>query len=236
MYDVKIIIYTLSHPVTNEVRYVGKTNQALNKRLSDHHFCKHNKHKSNWLKGLRKNGLVAKIEELVVVDQDNWIDEERFYIGYFKFLGFRLLNICEGGEGVTFTQEVKDKISRSNTGKMRSRETKERISQLNKLGIIGTRGKSHSEDHKKYLSQKLKGHSVSQKTRELIAASQVNRRKPILQMHIDGRIIKEWPSITEASKVTTICKGHIIKCCKKKLDSEGYEIRTAGGFKWNYKI
>jgi group I intron endonuclease len=232
----EVIIYTLAHPITDEVRYIGKTYQSLTKRLADHHFCKHNKHKTNWLKGLKQKGLTAKIEVLEIVYSDNWVDEERFYITYFRFLGFRLLNICDGGEGITFTQEIKDKISKSNTGKIRSRETKERLSRLNKIGANGTKGRPHSEEHKRYLSIKLKGHAVSESTKPLISASLFHKRKAIIQLDMDGNILKEWPSITQASEITQVSKGHIIKCCKEKKDGEGYIAKSAGGFKWKYKI
>lgn len=47
----KIKIYALKHPITLEIRYIGKTNQSLCKRLGNHiynaKYTKHNKHLSN---------------------------------------------------------------------------------------------------------------------------------------------------------------------------------------------
>ena len=46
----KIKIYALKHPNTLEIRYIGKTNQSLSKRLTNHicnaKYTKHNKHLS----------------------------------------------------------------------------------------------------------------------------------------------------------------------------------------------
>lgn len=49
----KVKIYTLKHPDTLEVRYVGKTVRSLSRRLGNHianaKGNKHNKHLSNWI-------------------------------------------------------------------------------------------------------------------------------------------------------------------------------------------
>lgn len=68
---------------------------------------------------------------------------EVFYIAYFKYLGFDLLNLSEGGEGVVgyrHTEEAKARISRAKKGKPNlhakplSEESKDRIS-LTKTGL-----------------------------------------------------------------------------------------------------
>ena len=49
----EVHIYTLKHPDTLEVRYVGKTVRSLSRRLGNHianaKGNKHNKHLSNWI-------------------------------------------------------------------------------------------------------------------------------------------------------------------------------------------
>jgi len=50
-------IYTLSHPKTKEVRYIGKTYRTLKKRLSEHCSecnANHGTHKIHWIKSLKK--------------------------------------------------------------------------------------------------------------------------------------------------------------------------------------
>jgi len=56
------------------------------------------------------------------------------------------------------------------------------------------------------------------------------KRTSILQFDKQRGFIKEWESITEASKVLKISEGDISKCINKK----GY-AQTAGGFIWRYK-
>ncbi len=55
-----------------------------------------------------------------------------------------------------------------------------------------------------------------------------DKRKIILQYHLDGKFIKEWRSIIEASKILKIHSGDISYCAKGKS-------KTCGGFIWRYK-
>lgn len=52
--------------------------------------------------------------------------------------------------------------------------------------------------------------------------------KPVLQCDISGNVIREWPSITDASNTLILNNCGIIKCCK-------HEQRSCGGFLWKYK-
>lgn len=52
--------------------------------------------------------------------------------------------------------------------------------------------------------------------------------KPCLQYSKEGTLIKEFPSILQASKFTSINDGNINQCCLGKR-------KTAGGFIWKYK-
>ena len=59
------------------------------------------------------------------------------------------------------------------------------------------------------------------------------RRKPVLQMSLNGTIIKKWYSMTEASNVIGVNLSCISQVCSGKAGR-----KTAGGFKWqlNNKI
>ena len=52
--------------------------------------------------------------------------------------------------------------------------------------------------------------------------------KPIIQYSLEGNLIKEWKSSTEASEVLGISKGNITNCCKGLF-------KQSGGFIWKYK-
>lgn len=93
-----IKIYTLSHPITNEIRYIGKTKYTLEERLAKHLITYERNHRANWIRSLIKEGLKPVIELLEEVEESQWINCEKYWISQFKVWGFRLLNLTEGGE------------------------------------------------------------------------------------------------------------------------------------------
>ena len=119
-----IYIYTLSHPVTNEVRYVGKTIN-IKRRLKQHLHDKRSSHKASWVKSLKSDGLKP-IMTILEICTDNWQEREIFWISQYD----NLTNIKQGG-GVdyvrTTSEETKEKIRQANIGKVLSNEHKEKI-------------------------------------------------------------------------------------------------------------
>lgn len=66
-----------------------------------------------------------------------------------------------------------------------------------------------------------------------VAEKQINRgdcSKPILQFSKSGVLLKEYPSIAEATRETGVQGTHIIQVCQMKP-----KHKTAGGFIWRYK-
>ena len=115
----KTYIYTLSHPITSEIRYVGKSTRTK-RRQTEHQskwFCeKRPNHKNNWCLKLIKEGLKP-ILTIIDETEDNWQELEKYWIKYYKDKGFNLLNHTEGGEGQSgrkLSKEHKDKISKNN--------------------------------------------------------------------------------------------------------------------------
>ena len=95
-------IYTLTDPITGEIKYIGKTTKALSKRLTNH-VCnsKHTRFYTEcWIKGLVDKGLRPMIELVDKVDED-WKFWEQYYISQFKAWGFNLTNLTEGGDGTS---------------------------------------------------------------------------------------------------------------------------------------
>ena len=121
--ETKTFIYTLSDPKTNEIRYIGKTND-LDYRLKKHINESKNKrtHKEKWIDSIILKGLSPIIEILDIVDETEWCFYETYWISQFKTWGFNLTNGTSGGEG-----------SDGFKGKNHSNETKE------KCRIAGTK-------------------------------------------------------------------------------------------------
>ena len=123
-----ITIYTLTDPITKEVRYIGKTKTTLVKRMyahiSNYRLKKEKSHKNSWIINLKNKGYKPIIEELDIVQESEWIFWEQFYINLFKSWGFNLTNMTNSGEGNSggkgclgykHTEEAKKRISIANS-------------------------------------------------------------------------------------------------------------------------
>lgn len=190
-------IYILIDPITNEIRYVGKTVSTLNQRLNGHvHEAKTgvNFHKKHWFAKLEKQGLKPIIKQIDEVEDADWKEKERYYISLYKQTGNRLINLLEGGNGFT-----------SNDVKKLWKNKKYRFDQTERMK--GTKnpfyGKKHSNETKQILSTKcgkvgknhpLYGTHLSKKTKEKVRLNQPNR-KPIQRMDLDGNILDKWDGI-----------------------------------------
>jgi len=63
---------------------------------------------------------------------------------------------------------------------------------------------------------------------EMVLHRKKDNSKTILQYDLDGKFIREWYSIKEASKKLKICESGIIQVAKGRRNHSGY-------FKWKYK-
>lgn len=89
------------------------------------------------------------IDQVEGWNKENWKPLESFYINYFKFLGFEVLNKNEGGNGVDFhTDETKLKLSISLKGKSKPKGFGDKISQILKGRPSRFKNHNHSEETK----------------------------------------------------------------------------------------
>lgn len=218
-----VLFYTLAstRDVTN-IKYVGKTIKNLSSRLSQHLYeakrklkdgYTHN-HKCNWINKELKEGYQIVIELLDCVDCLNnkeWAIYETMWISLFKSWGFQLVNITDGGEGVSGskqTRESNEKRSKALLNTHRSEETKLKISKSSKGKII-------TEQTKNKISKtiiELQGRKISQYDSKT------------------GEFIKTWDSIKDAAEFYNTDSTNILKCCQKNNNRI-----TAVGYIWKYK-
>jgi group I intron endonuclease len=200
-----VYIYTLSDPITNEIKYCGKTKNIKERLIGHLKEKKSNQDKISWIKKIKFNGLKPILEIIDEVDENNWDFWEKFWIAQLKCWGFELFNKTDGGEysvtGFKHTDEVKRKISDSQIGKKLSKEWRENISK-------GRKGIKFSDKHIKNLSISHKGQLPS-------------NNKAIFQIDVkNGEILNRFNSITDAykhlgidpkssSSISTACKGKI---------------------------
>jgi len=225
-------IYTLSCPITNNIKYVGITKNSLSKRLSQHLAEKRNNKRKSWILNLRNKNLIPSMELLDEVSDNEWKDEEKFYISYFKFLGFDLVNMTDGGDRIEMTIEIRRKISKSHIGKKLSDETKRKIGLANVQGRCGTKGKKMSDYVKNIRSVSMKNRFVSDKTKLKMSLSSCKIQ--IVKMDLNDNELETYKSISECCKLNNYSKGNIIKVCKNKIRKDGSKCKTAYGYKWKY--
>jgi hypothetical protein len=150
----------LGDPQTNEIRYVGKTTQSLRRRFLRHMATSDLKgptHKNNWVKSLLKQGLAPILDVLEeCVDVTSMNEAERFWIAYLRYVGARLTNATDGGDGLA-------------AGSKRPAAVVEKIRRALK-------GRPKSEEHKRKISETKRGVPVSKATRKKMRAGQRRSR------------------------------------------------------------
>lgn len=129
----QVSIYALSDPVTKQVRYIGKAKDVKH-RFTQHVANAETGYKANWIRGLKSRGMRPTVEVIEEVDETEWEVSERFWIAYFRFLGFSLMNIDLGGNGAhKVADSMREKCRLIHLGKKRSAEARERL-RLSHLG------------------------------------------------------------------------------------------------------
>ena len=87
-------IYSLSCPITNDIKYIGVTKNTLKIRLYGHLHSKSNGLKAYWVLSLKKKKLKPKISLLEIVPKnENAGKYENKWITHFEKLGCYLFNI-----------------------------------------------------------------------------------------------------------------------------------------------
>ena len=176
----KATIYVLCHPITSEVRYVGKTVKSLESRFAMHVNSAFNRgsktHLARWMRSL---GVLPEVRALMVVNGDG-CQAEQGIIALYRAKGYRLTNITAGGEGVVgrvcspeqrkkisdsnrgrvFTEDHRAKMSASRKGVKRKPHTAEACAKISAAMQGNTRalGFKHSAESRQNMSAAMKGH------------------------------------------------------------------------------
>ena len=222
-------IYKFTSP-SNKV-YVGQSVNITNRKHQ--HKCRNLNHIGLKLfNSFQKYGFENHLFELIEECSIEQLNEREIY---WKKYELNKVNgdwnqvlfheLYDRGTGPR-SEEVKNKISKSNMGKIISEETKLKMSKI-------MNGKKWSEEHKQKISHSMKGktktneHKTKLKLKSIQGINNIKNKnsKPIIQFDIHMNIIKEWPSITEAKKYY---KGDINACCSGKQ-------KTSCGYVWKFK-
>lgn len=164
-------IYTLAHPITGEIRYVGKTIRTLTHRF-DRHISDSKKGTNRnyrWIQSLAKQGLKPIIELLDEIDESESAQVETYWIAQFRAWGFRLNNHTDGGEGMIGFKHSEESLIKMRN-KVMSEESKKKMSDFRV-------GKYLSDSVKKNLSLVHKGRILSEETKLKMSSAKRRDRK-----------------------------------------------------------
>lgn len=221
-------IYTLSHPITGEVRYVGKTTQSLKRRLNGH--IQKSKttsyYVSNWIKTLTNTDLKPNIELLDVVNDFEWEFWEQYWIAQCKAWGFKLTNITEGGdhcsrENVTLPSNTKTIYRYTLLGDFLDEHLSSK-KLANKLKVYDSNIRFAAHNGTSCAGYRFAFYKVD----KLTVTHRV--KKAINQYDLEGNFIAEYVSTREACRITGVDYSNIGKVLNRRT-------HTAGGYSWKFK-
>lgn len=99
-----VLIYALTYPGTDRVRYVGKTVRSPRKRHSEHIAAAMRNPRlpvHRWIRSLYERGSWSCLWHLErVPESEDWAARERHWIAKLRAEGHDLLNLTDGGEGI----------------------------------------------------------------------------------------------------------------------------------------
>lgn len=228
-------IYALKDPISNEIRYVGKTVGPLDKRLREHlHVAKRGRtHRDNWIKSLLTKPIIVLLEEC---EDFEWERREEYWIGQYRT---RLTNHTEGGEGASgyrHSQESRELMSRRQarpvlmlgySGRVIDRfpSIKEaaRCNNLDppNIGEALRRGARGSAGSYRWAYED----TYDQNNPVPYVRNHDHAFKPVTQYDLEMNVLREWSSTTEAANVLGIKKVGITK-------AKCGALKTYKGFIW----
>ena len=206
--------------------YIGITSKPVEERWLNGRGYARNEHFWN---AIKKYGW-ENIEHHVLatgLSKEEASEVEKMYIALYRSHEIKHgYNLTEGGEtGIVHTMESRRKLSESrkgqryNIGVPFTEERKRHLSE-NHADVRGEKNPMHG---KKWTSEEI---AIRQSHRTYKYGSENPSAKPILQLDMDGNIIKRWGSIVEASQL--YCKTCIKDCLRGKYKQhKGYQWRYA---------
>jgi group I intron endonuclease len=201
-------IYALVDPRTNEIRYIGKSND-IRRRLRGHLevIDRYNTPTTSWLKQLRNLGLIPEIRILEEVPIQIWEDKERWWIASFRERNINLTNVGRGGEGGNGSanpEETRRRMSAAQKGRKkppRSNEAREhyRQAQLGKKQsqetiskrIAKVKGRKHSAEWSANISKGRMGIKLTMEQRRTISENNGGSKLTPDQVRRIRELIKE---------------------------------------------
>jgi len=174
---------------TGAVFYVGKGKGAR--------AHSHDNRNIHWGRVVAKHGYTVHFAMVDVAEVDA-LEHEKFLILCFKNMGIKLVNMTDGGDGVSGYKHSEESIA-SMTGKKRSSTCKMSAWQLGRKSSIETRlkmsnsqtGRKHTEESKQKMSESFSGKPKSEAHIASLRTANLGKPSPMLgKKHSESSKVK----------------------------------------------
>lgn len=196
-------VYGLIDPRNGELRYVGKTKLSPEARLQKHigDSVRRRTHRDNWIRSVIADGLRPEAFAIERHETEGAaFGAERDLISYFRYVGCRLTNLTNGGEGVSgrvVTEDTRRRLSALFRGRATAKTT--------------TRGRTMSLEARRKMSAAKLGRPSARKdfrhsdeSRTRMSASHLARFRegatPTRRSRVVDDLGNEFASVKEAAQ------------------------------------
>lgn len=231
--------YVYCHITPSQKRYVGISCNPLKRWNSGKGYCKNYR----FWRAIKKYGW-ENIKHVIIasnLSEDEAKSLEAMLVSKWSLTDFRYgYNLREGGDGAP-NEESRALMSQSKkgnnncVGRKLSDDTKAQIASSLRAYYANRPSPMKGRHHTQETINKLKCRVFSKETKQKMSENHADCKgeknpsaRPIIQMRIDGSVVREYPYATIAAKEHNIDLSSIIKCCKGKA-------KTCGGYRWQYK-
>lgn len=234
-------IYKVNCLINGKV-YIGQTVRTLAERWRRHVSSSAKGSDNKFHRAIRKYGednfvveLVEEVQSLSLEGLKTLLDEKEIY--YIKLFNSKKkgYNSTDGGDGLLgldFTLEIRTKISLSHKGKKISDETRKKMSDAAKKRA-GSKNSNYGNHKLAGVNHPLFGKHHSDETKQKISKANKGKIHPptyfksIIQLTVEGKIVKEWLSVAEAKRTLGLRSRNL----KRSIESH----TPYKGFIWQYK-
>lgn len=229
-----VYIYGLIDPrnelTIENVRYVGKTKNTVNRRLSKH--MEDSKigispiHK--WISKLKSCDLRPVYMILEVCNEYSWKDAERKYIALLRESN-RLLNITDGGEEAgNYYHPSIELYCYDENGEFK-RKYSSMTEACNDVNVSMSKISLALNQKTNKSAANCYWFTTPQKKENIVFRKAAKKNIPIIQKTLNDEFIAEFKGQGEAEKLTGISSKLINKCLRIPTYSQ------TNGYRWEYK-
>lgn len=217
-------IYAFIDPITTNIRYIGQTIVTLSDRLKKHFYDadRHNNHVNLWVRSLKRNGIRPIIEAIGVYPFSELDEMEIYFIEKYRRDGYDLTNTSPGGQAKKiFSEETKNKISNTLTGRKQSQETRaKRSASSTKTWSSPELKKLKSEQGKRLWDRLRKERTDICKWFNVFCISS-KYRNGLKTVVVKGNLVFSSNNLTETCDKLKLNRPNVRMCLQKKRNYVG---------------